>query len=102
VFIDARFLSGSNGNREPILLLEIKCFPDENSTTNDLYTAIGQYQIYRAMLVETQQPGSVYLAVPQPIFDKIFDAAVMRVIQESHIKYALVDLEREEIVRWSK
>lgn len=48
--IDIRAIRGTNGHTEQILLVEVKCFAQPKSWTNELYTAIGQYLVYRAML----------------------------------------------------
>lgn len=102
IFIDLEMSRGSNGNSELIMLVEVKCFPDESSTTRDLYTSIGQFLVYRAMLVELDTGNSLYLAVPEIIFETIFDAAVMRVIQESQINLVIIDLEKEGVAKWIK
>jgi len=99
-YVDLRLSYGTNGTREQIILLEIKCFPDEDSTTRDLYTAIGQYLVYRAMIYELDLPYGLYLAVPQDIFAQIFDSSVMRVVNESKIKLVIVDLDMENVVQW--
>ena len=52
IYIDIEATQGSNGTGETILLAEVKCFPDRNSTTRELYSAIGQYIIYQTMLAE--------------------------------------------------
>jgi hypothetical protein len=78
----------------------VKCFPDENSTTTDLYNAIGQYLVYRAMLIETEIALPLYLTVPDTIFEKVFDAAIQRVIKDNRIDVIVIDLEQEEIVQW--
>ena len=99
-YVDMRVSRGSNGNHEQILLLEVKCFPDKDSTTRDLYTAIGQYLVYRAMIQELRKPYGIYLSIPHLIFDEIFDVSVMRVIQETRINIVVINLESETIVKW--
>jgi hypothetical protein len=100
VYIDAQLARGNNGNQRQILLLEVKCFLDEDSTTTDLYGAIGQYLIYRAMLVERKLKFPLYLSVPETIFRKVFDPVVSRVIKEQQIKLIVIDLNTESITRW--
>ena len=101
IFIDLEMSHRVNGSQQQVLFVEVKCFPDEDSTTSDLYISIGQYLIYRAMLVETGKIGALYLAIPETIFSRIFDVAVMRVINESQIKVVVINLDREEIVKWN-
>jgi hypothetical protein len=99
-YADLEMSRGVNGNRQQIMLVEVKCFPDPESTTRDLYGSIGQYLVYRAMIVELGLPHSLYLTVPGQVFNAIFDISVMRVIRESQIRAAIVDLETETITRW--
>jgi hypothetical protein len=40
VYIDVEMSRGTNGNHELMVVVEIKCFPDEAATTPDLYEAI--------------------------------------------------------------
>src|SRR5688572_7976880 len=100
VYIDARLSRGTNGRREQVMLLEIKCFPDEDSTTRDFYTAIGQYLLYRAMIRELGWEYPLYLSVPASIFELVFDTSAMRVVRESQIKIVVVDIETETITQW--
>jgi hypothetical protein len=100
IFVDALMIKGSNGARQQLLLTEIKCFSQMNSITHDLYGAIGQYLIYRALLQKTQNSIPLYLVVPLFAYEKIFDDAVMRVISETAINLIVVNLDMEEIVQW--
>jgi len=100
VYVDLEVARGTNGSREQMLLVEVKCFPDPKNTTRDLYTSIGQYLVYRAMIREKGLPHSVYLAVPETIFSAVFDPAVMQVVKDSQIKIVVVNLEEERIVQW--
>ncbi len=99
-YVDLRLSRGANGQRENIMLVEIKCFPNEDSTTRDLYTAIGQYLVYRAMMETLDLSEALFLAVPETIFAVIFDQPVMQVIKQSQIRMVIVDLAAERIVQW--
>jgi hypothetical protein len=100
VFIDAQFERGHNGTREHMLLVEIKCFNDPNRQQTDLYTAIGQYLIYRAMLRSQNIPMRLYLSVPSASLKTQFDSAVMDVMQRHDIQLVIVSLETERIEQW--
>jgi hypothetical protein len=54
------------------------------------------------MIQELRRPYSLYLSIPQNIFEEIFDVAVMRVITESKIDIVVINLELEVIVKWIK
>jgi XisH protein len=54
VFIDIRARRQINASGQQILLAEIKCFPDRDRTTLEVYIAFGQYIIYRALLAQEE------------------------------------------------
>lgn len=89
-----------NGSQKQILLAEVKCFPVDKTSVSDVYAAIGQYLIYRAVLMELEIEYPLYLVIPASQFDTIVDNAMLRVIRESRMLILVVDLEREVIVRW--
>jgi glucose-6-phosphate 1-dehydrogenase len=99
-FVDLRATRQVNGHRQQIMLVEVKCFSERNDASQELYTAIGQYLIYRAMLAEVDDATSLYLSVPDEIFATVFDSAARRVIQESQIKLVIVSLATERVVQW--
>ena len=39
-YVDVAMSRGVNGNRQHIMLVEVKCFPDPNNHSRELYTAI--------------------------------------------------------------
>ena len=102
VFVDLLATRGTNGSRQEIALVEVKCFPDPQNTSQEIYTAVGQYIIYRAMLRELELDIPLYLSIPEAIFNDVFDVIVRRAIQENQIKLVIVNLDEEKIVRWSE
>lgn len=100
VFIDIFAARANNGHSQQVLLVEVKCFPDRESTTRDLYTALGQYLIYRSLLAERDIDTPLYLALPQSAYDEIFDVTVQRAIRDNRINMVIVHLDTEVIVRW--
>ena len=102
VFIDLRATHGANGSRQELALIEVKCFPDPQNTSQDIYTAIGQYILYRAMLKELELDIPLYLSIPEAIYNDVFDTIVQRAVAESQIKLVIVNLDKERVVRWSE
>ncbi len=100
VYIDIEAFRSTNGSRQHILLGEIKCFPDKDSTTRDLYIAFGQYLIYRAVLDEREFNVPLYLVVPEEIYNAVFDSTVHRAIGDNRIRLLVVNIETEVIVQW--
>ncbi len=98
--VDIRAAREINGSRQQILLVEVKCFPDREDTTQELYTAIGQYIVYRAIMVQLTMNIPPYLAVPDEVFANTFDLSVRWAINDSRVKLIIVDVEMEIIKQW--
>jgi hypothetical protein len=98
--VDIRAAREINGSRQQIMLVEVKCFPDREDTTQELYTAIGQYIIYRAIMVQLGMNIPLYLAVPDEVFANTFDSSVRWAISDSRIKLIIVDIKAESVRQW--
>jgi hypothetical protein len=59
------------GDQE-MIVVEIKCFPPGSANTTELYTAIGQYLVYRELLIANNFDSPLYLAVPSSIYETVF------------------------------
>jgi hypothetical protein len=102
IMIDIRAVHGANGSSRQILLAEVKCFGNPSEYTRDLYTAIGQYIVYRAMLDELNDATPLYLAIPIVAYDELFDGIIQRAINDVKIKLIVVDIVQEVIVTWKE
>lgn len=102
VYIDILASKSANGRSESVLLAEVKCFPESESSTTQLYIAIGQYIVYRAMLEALNFEMPLYLAVPEMIYTTLFDPIIMKIMRDYAIKMMIVDLVKEKIVKWSE
>jgi XisH protein len=100
IFIDIRASRGANGAHQQVLLVEVKCFADRDNTTQELYTALGQYIIYRTVLAELNSQTPLYLAVPENVLADILDSITTRAVKDNQIKLVVVNLETETIVKW--
>jgi hypothetical protein len=100
IFVDLHAVRGVNGSQQQMMLIEVKCFPISTTVNEELYHAIGQYLVYRAMLAERRLETPLYLSIPESIFNAAFDLPVNRVIEDSQIKLVIVNLEAERVVRW--
>jgi hypothetical protein len=65
-----------------------------------MYVSIGQYLVYAALLEELKDTTPLYLAIPEHAYAEYFDRVIQRVIQNHHIRLIIVNLDKEEIVRW--
>jgi hypothetical protein len=100
IFVDIKAGRNVNGSTQQILLAEVKCFPDRDSTSRELYVSFGQYVIYRAVLAELRDSSPLYLTVPEDVYIHVFDSTVRRAISDNHIKLVIVNLETEAITQW--
>ena len=87
------------GDQE-IIVVEVKCFTDDDTTMHELYVSIGQYLIYRHVLQINGLTDPIYLAVPTKAFYGIVKEIASPVMVEYRIKLLVIDLEHEEIEQW--
>lgn len=99
VFVDLQVVRGDNGNREEILLIEVKCFGDPDLYLQDIYTAVGQYITYRAILIDTNINLPLYLSIPEVAFAS-FEPAIQRAFRDHQIRIIVIDLEAEKVTQW--
>lgn len=95
VYVDLAMSRQSNGSRENLLCIEVKCFQDVERQTHDLYVAIGQYLIYQSLLTTLGLDIVLYLAVPKAAFDTVFDEIATQVVNHSKINLVVIDIEQE-------
>lgn len=91
LFVDIHAERTQGNGRQMIIVVEAKCFADSRSELNELYTAIGQYIVYRNLLAQRGAVEPIYLAVPVHAFEGIFHQLAMEVIKEIGIKMIVVD-----------
>lgn len=100
IHVDIEASRQINGTRQRVLMAEVKCFPDRKKTTRELYEAVGQYIIYRAVLAEINMTVPLYLALPVEDYVTILDTTARRAIRDNRIKLLIVNLESERVVEW--
>lgn len=84
------------------IIVEIKSFPGR-SQFKDFQDAVGQYVVYRAFLRELNPNLRLYLAVQDTIYDTFLTRRdVQVVVDEVEVAFLVVNIDREEIVRWTK
>jgi hypothetical protein len=77
IHIDIEARRVSNGRQsQTLLLVEVKCFPNRKSITRDLYIAVGQYTIYRAILIARKILAPLYLMIPEDVYRDMLDDTV--------------------------
>jgi hypothetical protein len=101
ILVDIEAVHVANGHSRQILLAEVKCFSNPSEATQDIYTAIGQYAVYRAMLEERGDEKPLYLAIPAHAY-QLFDTVIQRASSYVKMKIIVVDIDQEVILEWKE
>jgi hypothetical protein len=84
------------------IVVEIKRFPSR-SPFKDFQEAVGQYVVYRAFLRQINPDYRLYLAVSDRIYDRFLTRSEVQVVVEDvDLGFLVVNLDREEIIRWTR
>lgn len=101
IYIDLgaeKILAAEKGEEK--IAVEIKTFAND-SVMFAFHVAIGQFINYQVVLENLQPYRSLYLAVPQEIYETFFESLLAKtVIQKHQIRLIIYDLENEVIVEW--
>ena len=82
------------------IAVEIKSFLSP-SPIHDLQDAVGQYDIYRSVLLEVEPDRLLYLAVPKRVYEGIFTEKFGQLIlSRIQINLVVFDEQLARIVRW--
>jgi hypothetical protein len=72
-----------------------------HSPMNDLEKAIGQYEMYRVVLAQSEPDRVLHLAVPMRVDDDLLSGDLGQLIVSNlHLKVLVFNEETEEVVRW--
>jgi hypothetical protein len=83
------------------IVVELKSFVGA-SKLQDLKEALGQYDIYRYLLEATEPDRKLYVAVSEAAYTAFFAQETIQFVVSKHgLPLIVVDLEREEIVKWT-
>jgi len=84
------------------IILEIKTFAGR-SFIKELQHALGQYELYFDLLELTGLDYELYMAVSELVYKDFFlQKGTQTIVQRHKIKLLVVNIEREEIVKWLK
>jgi hypothetical protein len=82
------------------IVVEVKSFVG-TSKLQDLKVGLGQYEIYLSLLEITDPERKLYVAISDRIYDEFFSLEAIQVIVERlQLPLIIVNLEREEIMKW--
>src|SRR5215831_6658761 len=95
VLADVSMQRRTNGQIEQIVILEVKCFTIPQNDLPEFYTAVGQYEFYRAALLTNRLMIPLYLALPANAYERLRkDSAVKVLIEQASLSLVTVDLEK--------
>jgi hypothetical protein len=82
------------------IAVEIKSFVGE-SDVHELVISLGQYHLYRDLLVEIEPDRVLYLAVPTYVYDGIFQEPLGQLmVQREQLRLLIFDEIQERIRQW--
>lgn len=82
------------------IAVEIKGFLNP-SPVDDLQTAIGQFNMYRDVLAETESDRVLYLAITQRAWEGIFSEPLGQLMLErQRLRLIVFDAKTERIIKW--
>lgn len=82
------------------IAVEIKSFIGA-SELNDIENAMGQYFVYRSVIVRTEPNRTLYLAIHKEAFLDIFEEPLgLLLLEDYHIPLIVFDLQTEVILKW--
>lgn len=85
---------------EQKIAVEIKSFLSP-SPVHDLEEAVGQYGIYQSIMAETEPERSLYLAIPQRVYESFFTEKLGQlIIKRLQIQLVVFDEKQAKIIQW--
>jgi hypothetical protein len=67
----------------------------------DFELALGQYILYRNLIALTEPEYQLYLAIKESIYKNFFTRkSISTVVEQNKLLLIVVDIEKEEIIRW--
>lgn len=89
----------SNGIK---IIVEIKSFVSP-SPIQDIKVAMGQHDLYQGFLEVLAPERKLFLAISKKVYDRFFQQkAIQFIVQRYQLPLLIVDVENEEIVKWTK
>jgi len=83
------------------IVVEAKSFLSP-SPIQDLKVALGQYEIYRLILETTAPDRRLFLAIGDRVFGTFFQQkAIQHIIRHYNMLLVVVDLQSEEVLKWT-
>jgi hypothetical protein len=91
-------LAAAKGEQK--IAVEIQSFLSA-SPVRDLEEAVGQYDIYRSILAETEPERVLYLAVPRRVYEGLLSERFGQlIVTRLHLHLLVFDEQPREVAKW--
>ena len=95
-----RLLAAERGTEK--IAVEIKSFAGPSPVT-DLHNALGQYQVYYAVLEKNEPERKLYVALSKSVFDELSKMDTFQlVVKRFRVALLVVRIEEEEVDLWKE
>jgi hypothetical protein len=82
------------------IAVEIQSFLNP-SAVRDLQEAVGQYDVYRVVLAETEPDRLLYLAVPRRVYDGVLSERFGQfIVSRLQVRLMVFDETQERVIQW--
>ncbi|GIK67411.1 MAG: hypothetical protein BroJett018_52050 [Chloroflexota bacterium] len=86
-----------------IIVLEVKCLSNPKTDLEEIYAALGQYQIYRASMDSIGETYPLFLAMPNEAYQRLaLEPSIMLALDKGDVKLVIVDMVEEVVVLWER
>ncbi len=93
-----KFIAAEKGTEK--IAIEIKTFSSTSFITA-LYEAVGKYIIYRNVLLLSQSDRTLYLAIPENIYNRYFsEKVIQKTIETEDLKLVIYNQMSQTISQW--
>jgi hypothetical protein len=91
-------IAGERGNEQ--IAVEIASFVAD-SPVRDLQEAVGQFVVYRALLAQRDPNRTLFLGVPERVYDTLLAEPLGQlIIADVRLRLLVFDAQQQRIVRW--
>lgn len=82
------------------IAVEVQSFLNP-SPVRDLQEAVGQFEIYRTVLAQSEPDRLLYLAVPRHVFETLLTEQFGQlIVSQLHLRLLVFDDQQERVIQW--
>lgn len=85
-----------------LIAVEVKNFLETKPMVSEYQKSQGQYQLYREILRALDPSRTLYLAIPEAAYHRVFsNSIIQRLLRANEVQLLLFDPETESITQWN-